>query len=239
MKRLGKWIGAGLGWTIGGPIGALLGFAVGSFVDASGGQSFQKQETQTTTGDFVVSLLVIIASAMKADRKVMRSELDFVRKYLVQAFGEEKAGEMLIMLRDILHKEIPFSEVTQQIRSRMDYASRLQLMHLVYGISLADGGIGKDEILQIDRIALQLGVHVNDATSLKNMFIPSISWAYKVLETDPGASDEEIRKSYRRLAMKNHPDKVSYLGEEVHRLAQEKFQKISEAYETIKRERGL
>jgi DnaJ like chaperone protein len=239
MTKFGKWIGAGLGWTIGGPIGAILGFAFGSFVDASNLERFANRNQDTTTGDFIISLLVVIAAVMKADQRVMKSELTFVRNYLTGAFGESESSEMLRMLRDILKQEIPLKDVTRQIRARMDYPSRLQLMHLIYGIALADGSIIEPEVIQLRQIAVDLGINDADISSLKSMFIQTTDWAYSILEVDKNAGNEEIKKSYRQLALKNHPDKVAYLGEEIRKKAQEKFQKINEAYEVIKKERGM
>jgi DnaJ like chaperone protein len=239
MRKFGKWIGAGLGWTIGGPIGAIIGFTFGSIVDASNLEKFDNPQLDTTTGDFIVCLLIVVAAIMKADKKVMQSELGFVKKYLVTTFGEEEASEMLKMLRNILKQEIRVNDVTTQIRSRMDYASRFQLMHLIFGIASADGIIVNLEILQLEQIALQIGIREADLSSLKNMFIQSTDQAYKILEIDRGATDEEVKKAYRKLALKNHPDKVAYLGDEIRKKAQEKFQKINEAYETIKKERGM
>jgi DnaJ like chaperone protein len=239
MKKFSKWIGAGLGWTIGGPIGAVVGFAFGSIVDASNIEQFEKTRIDTTTGDFVVSLLVLIAAVMKADNKIVQSELVYVKQYLLKAFGEEEALEMLRILRDILKQDIPLKEVTSQIKGRMDYPSRLQLIHLIYGIAQADGSINKSEMTVIEQIAFDLGISSADITSVKNMYFRSADWAYSVLEIDSLASTEEIKKAYRQLALKNHPDKVAYLGEDIRKKAQEKFQKISEAYEAIKKEREM
>ena len=239
MRKFSKWIGAGLGWTIGGPIGALIGFAFGSLVDASNIEKFENTRIDTTTGDFVVSFLVLIAAVMKADRKVVQSELTFVKQYLVNAFGEEEALEMLRILRDILKQDIPLKEVTFQIKGRMDYPSRLELIHLIYGIAKADGAISDAEMSLIEKIAYDLGLSGADIISVKNMYFQSADWAYSILEIDSGATNEEIKKAYRQLAMKNHPDKVAYLGEEIRKKAQEKFQKINEAYEAIKKERKM
>jgi DnaJ like chaperone protein len=239
MKKFGKWIGAGLGWTIGGPIGAILGFAFGSFVDASDLEKYESSSHNTTTGDFVLSLLVIMAALMKADRKVMKSELTFVKNYLTRAFGEEETKEMLVIMRDLLKKDIPLKEVTYQIRNRMDYPSRLQLMHLLYGIAMSDGHVAESEIVMIEIVGNDLGMHPPDMDSLKNMFVASADKSYKILEVDRSATNDEIKKAYRQLALKNHPDKVAYLGEEIRIKAQEKFQKIQEAFETIKKERGF
>ena len=62
---------------------------------------------------------------------------------------------------------------------------------------------------------------------------------YEVLGLKKGASDDEIKKAFRKLAMKYHPDRVSTLGEDVQKAAAEKFRQVKEAYETIKKERGL
>jgi DnaJ like chaperone protein len=220
MRKFSKWIGAGLGWTIGGPIGALVGFAFGSLVDASNIDKFENTRIDTTTGDFVMSLLVLMAAVMKADRKVMQS-----KQYLVKAFGEEEALEMLRILRDILKQDIPLKEVTLQIKGRMDYPSRLQLIHLIYGIAQADGDISDAEMAVIEQIAYDLGLSGADINSVKNMYFQSADWAYSVLEIDSRASNEEIKKAY--------------LGEEIRKKAQEKFQKISEAYEAIRKERKM
>lgn len=239
MRKFGKWIGVGLGWTIGGPIGALLGFALGTFVDSSNLERFDRKQQDTTTGDFIVSLLVLIAAVMKADQRVMKSELTFVKNYLNQSFGEDETGEMLRILRSVLKQNIPLKDVTAQINSKMDYSSRLQLMHLIFGIALSDGSVLQSEVMQLEQIGIDLGISEADVNSLKGMFIKSTGWAYDVLEVSADASNEEIKKKYRQMALKNHPDKVAYLGEEIRKRSGEKFQKIYEAWEVIKEERGV
>lgn len=238
MGKFGKWIGAGLGWTFGGPLGAILGFALGSFIDSADVQVI-KGDRKTTTGDFIASLLVLVASIMKADGKVLRSELDYVKKYFVQAFGNESALEAMQMLKDILKQNIPVRDISVQIKQRMDYSSRLQLLHFLYGIANADGKIDQSEIQLIEQIAYYLGISSTDSGSIKNMFVKSTDSAYIILGVNRNATNEEIKKAYRGLAVKYHPDKVGYLGEDIKKKAKEKFQQINEAYETIKKERGM
>lgn len=238
MFRLGKWIGAGLGWTIGGPIGALLGFAFGSLIDAAKLEKYEKHES-TTTGDFVVSMLVLIAATMKADNKIVRAELNMVKTYLVRTFGETDAGEMLPLLRDLLKKDIPLEDVGSQIRHKMNYASRLELLYLIYGIISADGSIDVSEINIFNTIAYSIGISESDSHSIRSMYTPSGNWAYEVLGIKKDATPEQVKKAYRQLALKNHPDRVSYLGEEIRKKANEKFTKINEAYEAIKKEKNF
>jgi len=238
MAKYGKWIGGGLGWALFGPIGGILGFVLGSAFDQSSVRGATTPGT-TTRGDFAVSLLVLVAAVMKADGKVMKSELDYVQKYLVQNFGRGQTQEAMLMLRDILNQKIPLKDVTLQIKSRLDYSSRLQLIHFLFGISHADGKVHPEEVRVIRQIAIYLGISDKDLDSIQSMFYADVDAAYKILEIDSSATDDEVKKAYRRMANKYHPDKVSYLGEEFKKAAKEKFQKLNEAYENIKKERGI
>jgi DnaJ like chaperone protein len=243
MAKFGKWIGGGLGWVMGGPIGGLLGFLVGSMVDSTTIHTSTYPpgpgSVRTTPGDFGVSLLVLIAAVMKADGKVIRSELDYVKQFFVRQFGRQSAAEASIMLRDILKQDIPVRDVCVQISRNMDYSSRIQLIHILFNISLADGAVNSSEQQLIERISGYMGISSSDFISIKNMFVPETDSSYKILEIDPSATDEEVKKAYRRMAMKYHPDKVSHLGEEFKKTAHEKFSKVNQAYEKIKNERNI
>lgn len=245
MAKYGKWIGGGLGWAFGGPIGAILGFVFGSMFDnmQKGDYEvkegpFQQTRQRTRPGDFSMSLLVLTAAIMKADNKIRRSELDYVKEFLVKQFGKEQANEQLQVLRDILKQDVPVDDVTRQIRANMDYSSRHQLMHFLFGIAAADGEVVDREISILQTISSGMGLTSQDFNSIKAMFVEDTDSAYKVLDVDPNASMDEIKKAYRKMAVKYHPDKVSHLGEDVKKNAKEKFQKINAAYEKIKKQRG-
>ena len=112
-------------------------------------------------------------------------------------------------------------------------------MHFLYGIAKADGYIDSAEQMLIDRIAYLIGISQSDMISIKSMFSDDIESAYKVLEIEEASLNEEVKKAYRKMAVKYHPDKVSHLGVDFQQSANEKFQKINEAYEKIKKERNL
>lgn len=239
MAKFTKWIAGGLGWAFLGPIGGILGFVLGSLVDESGSQEARSGYSMTTTGSFSVSLLVLVAAVMKADNRVMRSELNYVKRFFIENFGEESAAEAVKMLRDLIKQNIPINEVCQQIKQNMDYSSRLQLLHFLYGIANADGQIHESELSIIQRIANGMGIGSKDRNSIQSMFIEDTDYAYKILEIEPSASDEEVKKAYRKMANKYHPDKVSHLGEDFQKVAHQKFRKVNDAYEKIKKERNI
>jgi len=235
----GKWIGGGLGWAFGGPIGAIIGYGLGSLLDGASGGIKQLPQGQTGGGDFAMSLLVLSAAVMKADGKILKSELDYVKRFLSSQFGNETANEQLISLREILKQDIPVRDVCFQIRNSMDYASKLQLMHFLWGIAQADGHIDSSEQNLMEQIGVNLGIGPADADSIKAMFVQSTDDAYKILEISQSASDDEVKKAFRKMAVKYHPDKVSHLGDDYKKAAEEKILKVNEAYDKIKKERGF
>ena len=236
--KYGRWIGGGLGWAFGGPIGAIIGFAIGSmFSNAS--ESEQYIGTTSQQRDFNVSLLVLSAAVMKADGSVKKSELDYVKRFFLTNFGQERAEKYILMLREILKQDIQVYEVSQQVGRFMDYSSKLQLLHYLFGIASADGNTHETEIDVISVISKYMGISSSDFQSIKAMFVQDVDSAYKILGVDMNATDDEIKKAYREMAKKYHPDKVAYLGEDVRKSAEQKLQEVNEAYDKIRKQRGF
>lgn len=245
---LGKWLMGAFGWAMFGPIGGIVAFLIGSGLEntrifvsdsSTGDGSFNFYSSTEQRNSFMISLLVLSAAVMKADGKVMRSELDYVKKFLRDNFGEEGAANALNVLKELLQKDYELSEVCIQIRQFTNISQRLQLFHYLAGIAKSDGVVSNAELDVLKRISQFMGISNADADSVLGMFGTSIEDAYKVLEITPEATDDEVRKAYRKMAMKHHPDKVESLGEDVRKAAEEKFNKIHEAYDQIKKERGI
>ena len=243
MAKFGKWIGGGLGFTVGGPIGALLGFAIGSVIDKTldtdNVNDKVRRPYQSTPNDFGASLLVLVAAVMKADGKVLKSELEFVRRFFNKQFGSEKTKQHMLVLRELLKKDIPLQEVCLQIKTYTMYPARLQLMHLLFGIAAVDNHVDQSELIVIQQIASNLGIRQADFNSIKAMFVKEVNGDYKILEIDKTATNDEVKKAYRKMAVKYHPDKVSHMGEEYKESAKQKFQKMKDAYDNIKKQRGM
>lgn len=251
-----KWIGAGLGWSFGGPIGAIIGLVIGTIVDSVAGsgtpllgdwQSKQKGQPtygrqtqarpQTQSGDFEVSLLILASVVIKADGHQDQRELDFVRQHFVNMYGQERANHAFKLFKGINQQEIPVREVCMQIQRMMDHASRLQLLHFLFGIARADGMVIDSEVSQIRSISGYLGISSRDFESIKAMFYDSSDNAYKILEITKEATADEIKSAYRKMAKKYHPDRVIHLGKEHQKGALDKFRQVQEAYEKLQKER--
>ena len=232
----GKWVGGGLGWAFGGPLGAILGFVFGKMYDdmSKGKYEYGRQPGS----DFTLSLVVLTAAVMKADGKVLRSELDYVKKFFYANFGNE-APKLIKLLGEVLKQDVDIKQISLQIGAHLDNAAKLQLLHYLFGIAAADGKVDKTENEKIKEIANYMGISPSDFKSIEAMFYKDTEAAYRVLQISPDATDTEVKNAYREMAKKYHPDRVANLGEEVRKAAEQKFQKVNEAYETIKKERGM
>jgi len=245
MASFTKWLGAGLGWTFGGPIGGILGFVFGSFVDGFSEKDildYQKQSNTGTTssGDFEVSLLVLAALVIKADGKANQSELQFVRNTFTSMYGEKRANHAFKLFKGIIsNNNISTRQVCMQINQHMNHASRLQLLHFLFGVAKADGTVTEVEMRKINTIAGYLHINHYDFNSIKAMFYNEVNSAYKILRIEKSASDTEVKKAYRKMVKKYHPDKLRGLGVEHIKGGEDKFRQVQKAYEQIQKERGL
>jgi len=237
-----KWIGASLGWTVGGPIGAIVGLALASIIDGVSGNvtksPYGRDNTErrggTSSGDFELSLLVLASVVIKADNHQDQRELDFVRRQFSKMYGNVRANNAFKLFKNINKQQVSTRQVCLQIRKMMDHPSRLQLLHFLFGIAQADNVIVESEIKEIHKISQYLGISKKDFDSIKAMFYTDHENPYRVLEISRSASVADIKSAYRKMAKKYHPDRVLHLGEEHQKGAEEKFRQVQEAYELIK-----
>ncbi|MDE0916730.1 MAG: TerB family tellurite resistance protein [Flavobacteriales bacterium] len=238
MSGYGKWVGGAIGWALGGYIGGILGYQVGKFF-SSGVQIGERNQGGTRSGDFAMSLVVLSAAVMNADGKVLKSELNFVKKFLKMNFGEVQADQLILLLKEALKQEVDVRGVADQIRMNMDHPKRMLLLQYLYGIANADGHVDKRELELIRLIARHLGISLKDVASIEEPFQAGTLNPYKVLEITETATDAEVKKAYRKLAIKFHPDKIGDLGDGPRKLAKERFLQVQGAYEQIKKSRGF
>lgn len=258
----GKWIGGFLGFMAGGPLGALAGFALGALFDnntttsGNGGEgSFYGQPEDTNyaghRNSFLFSMLVMASYIIRADGRIMHSEMEYVRQFLRRNFGEQAVSEGQQILLNLFEERKRMDaqnpnafrntihECGAQIAANLSYEERLQLLSFLANIAKSDGHISPEEIDALKEVAVYMGLSAQEAESMLNLGGNSLDEAYKVLEISPNATDQEVRAAYRRLALKHHPDRVATLGEDVKKAAEEKFQEINNAKERIYKARGM
>ena len=229
-----KILWGGLGWVLGGPIGAIVGYSLagitGQSMNSYGSSYQRRQYPQTQPGDFIVCLLVLFGAVMKADNKMLKSELNFVKNFLSKQFSQNEVRNFMILFKDIIKQDYPLRDVCKQIVRSMDHPSRLESVsytHLTAADDMQCVDLGGRRIIK------------NDFNSIKAMFVHDTLSDYNILEIDPNSTDDEVKKAYRKMAIKYHPDKVSHLGDELKNIAEEKFKSVNDAYQSIKKERKI
>ncbi|MGB0274385.1 MAG: TerB family tellurite resistance protein [Flavobacteriaceae bacterium] len=237
-----RWLLAFIGYMVFRFPGALLGFFLGTLLEAgSRGQirtSFQT--TRVSAQEFELRLLALASMVIKADGKTTQSELDYVRAQFVQFFGKDRANEIFRIYNAEFKKSgVTAMEIGQFLVTRTRYEARLQMLDFLFRIAKADGKVSPVEVEKLSEIAGYMRISAADFNSIKAMFVAQTDSAYTILEVSKTSTDAEIKKAYRDLVKKHHPDRVRNLGPAAEKAAKEKFQRIQQAYEAIKNERGF
>lgn len=273
---LGKWIGSALGWILSGGnvLGAIAGYCIGSLLsDATStaerengfnenGNTFRNDYSDTQfnqrpfeedRNSFLFSMLVLSSYIIKADGKIMHSEMNCVRNFLRNNFGEQavQQGEDILLKLFEMQKQQGATTFKETIRKscveisfHMNIGQRLQLLDYLIIIAKVDGIVSPEEVYALKEVATYLGLSAQDVDSMLNMEASSnqqigLDEAYKILGISPNATNDEVKAAYRKMALKHHPDRVSTLGDDIREAAEKKFQEINNAKERIYKARGL
>lgn len=266
----GKWIGGVLGWIAGGPLGALAGLVIGALFDhglnsvnnAGNAGTFtqedtgygnangygQQQEYEGRRNSFLFSLLVLASYIIRADGRVMHSEMELMRRFLRSNFGEPAVGQGEQILRNLFNEQKrqgygvfqnTVADCCAQIAANMSYSERLQLLNFLAMIAKADGQVADEEIQALRNCSSWLGMREGTINSMLNLDEDSLSAAYQVLGVSPSATDDEVRAAYKRLVRENHTDHYEKLGGDILKAAERKMQEINAAKDKVYKARGM
>ena len=234
----GKWIAGALGWAFLGPIGGILAFYFASRAEEASEAQGEEAILQGQRNSFLISLLVLSAAVIKADGRTTPQEMARLREFFTRNFGVQAGIESEQIVKELLRNDYDLYQVCGQIKSNMEYSQVLQLYHFLVSLGQCDG-LTQSEIDVLELIAIYIGISKADYDSIYAMFYPNKQSNYKILEIEPNATNEEVKKAYRKMAIKYHPDKVATLGEDVQKAAEEKFKAVNQAYEAICKEQGI
>ena len=233
---INKWIGIGAGWFLAGPIGAIIGYYIG--------KNFFNGRNDNAKA-YEISLLILSSLVIKSDGRVVKLELDYVKRFFVNTFGVQKANKYFEIFNKLNKQSLnsQLRPICKQLNSYVNHASRLQIIHFLFGVSASDSEIHPREVDLINKIAGYLNINQYDFESIKSMFLKTDSnnsldkW-YSILEIKNSASDAEIKKAHRKMVSKYHPDKLQGVSSDIVKLAEEKFLLVQQAYENIMKSRA-
>lgn len=197
------------------------------------------------------NLLILASKVIKANGAVNKTEQEFVRKHFINNYGKRKANKAFLQLKKITLDKTSIKDTCKKVHDFLTYQERFDFVKFLFGIAYSDGNVTKDEELEIRKIASHLFLRKKDYEYLRSNFFKSgrkssttnyqqaYNYDYETIGVSKSATDIEIKKAYRALVKKYHPDKLVNVTQEDFKVAKEKFQKIQEAYNKIKNERGF
>ena len=231
-----KWVAAIIGYSFLRFPGAVLGFLVGSFFEFLSKNTIQIKTTAygIRPETFQLNLLALSALIIKADGKIQKKELDFVRSFFIGQYGKERADSIFRTFNTQIKKETQhLDQLTRVFVQQTSYETRLQILHFLFGIANADGNVSDSELKKLSQIASGMRLRLPDFESIKAMFVKNTDNAYRILEIEAGASEEHIKTAYRKMVKKYHPDKLRGQDPAMVKGAEEKFREVQKAYETL------
>jgi len=252
------FIGALLGLLVGGIrgllIGALLGFAASVALRRGivGG-------LRVVQSELIESTFAIMGAVCKADRVVTRDEIDAVERIfaMLRLQGESREQAKAAFNRgkqagfDLDAAVDRFARVSRGRAPLVQLFLQLQCMAIA-----ADGRVHPAEHAMLVRIARRLGLSEHDVAQLEALLrsasagpstrgaVPPqdrLTDAYAALGVSPDAAPDDIKRAYRRLISRNHPDKLAARGlpESMRAVAEERSREINAAYDLIKSARKM
>ena len=231
-----KWFAAIIGYSFLRFPGAILGFIIGGFIEFVSKNSVKIQTSAYAIRPetFQLNLLALSALIIKADGKVQQKELDFVRSFFIGQYGRERADSIFKTFNTEIKKETQhLDQLTLVFVQQTSYETRLQILHFLFGIANADGHISLVELKKLSQVATGMQLRLPDFESIKAMFVKNTDNAYKILEVETNANSDEIKRAYRNMVKKYHPDKLRGQDPAMIKGAEEKFREVQKAYETL------
>ncbi len=247
-------IGGTIGFALGGPIGAVAGAAFGhTFVDKKEDiyLSSRPSAQQTLSSNeeaqlvFFTAAFSMLAKISKADGNVSENEISTVESFMkrelqLDMHGQETAKNIF---RHAINSNESFDAFAMQFYSVFRTQPNIieLMMDVMLRVSTSDGDISIEEEQMLLSATRIFNYSNADYTRLKSKYVKETNKFYAILKCDETSSNDEIKKQYRKLVTEYHPDKIEAKGlpEEFVKFANDKFKEIQEAYDNIKKERGI
>lgn len=211
--------------------------------EAAGHRSAEATAASAPAADeFTICVCVLIAGVMKSDGVLAPEQIELVSRRLKDNFHFDDAGarQMMAFIQELAQGNWSVEEFALRAKRHLRMPARRNLLYFLLEIAFANGQYVFAEQQVVHAIAAIFGLRDGEVAAMEaSLNRTANDWAYRVLQLPRDASDGEVKKAYRRLAMMHHPDKVAGQGDAAEAAATRKFQAINAAYEEIKRERNF
>ncbi len=244
MGLMGGIFGGSIGFALGGPIGGMLGAVIGHKLGEGAGSKIADAKQQAQAA-FFVTTFSMLAKLAKADGQVSQDEIAMVSRFMRDELGLSSDDQQIAqkIFNEAKDSDDSFEDYARQFAQIFGADPRMRgvMLDLLTRLAAADGHVHPAEEEMLRSAAHIFGLSGHDFEDMVASRGKDSRHNYATLGLPVDASEDEIKSKYRRLVTEYHPDKVIAKGlpEEFVELAETKFREIQEAYEAIKKERGM
>jgi DnaJ like chaperone protein len=250
MGWLGKIVGGTIGFALGGPLGAIAGAALGHTFDANHEPYYRDarrrlshhEQSQMT---FFVATFSMLAKLAKVDGHISPEEIQTIEDFMARDLNLNPESRRFAaqVFETAIESPMSFQDFAGQFYRHFQQQPQLLdlMIDVLFRLSVADGHLSTSEESLIRSAAAIFNFGERKYNELKSRYAPDSERYYAILETDSRATNEEIKKQYRKLVKEYHPDRIAAKGlpEEFTKFANDKFREIQQAYDAVKQERGI
>lgn len=232
-----------MGFLRGGPLGAVVGGTIEHFL----GKKFQKKLQDSLPGivhrgEFVSCLVVILTRVGVESGPLSQKKVGVIHKFFTKNLGYDSVDLQHLdrLMEKVQSKKPDIVQFVEGYKKSCRGNYNLLLLALCYQVSLVENILSDETQSVIKNIGLVLGVsyekhnEVREKCSLHPLKTP-----YHILEISSNASNDEVKKAYRKMASQHHPDRVSSEDEEKIQHAHTRFLEIQSAYQELEKVRKI
>lgn len=250
MGWLGKVIGGTIGFAMGGPLGAIAGAVFGHAFDSSGEGYLPQGTGNLSDGEesqmaFFLGAFSMLAKLAQADGRVSEEEMRSIDHFMVHDLSLDNRSRAVAIniFNAALQSPGTFQEFAQQFYDRFRFQPQLLdlMIDIMLRVSIADGVMSGSEEKLIQSAVRTFNFSDSQYSAVRSRYVSDVDKYYALLGCSRDDADDHIKRQYRKLVQEYHPDKIASKGlpEEFTKLAEEKFREIQQAYEAVKKERGI
>ncbi|MDF1563025.1 MAG: TerB family tellurite resistance protein [Deltaproteobacteria bacterium] len=260
----GKVTGAAVGMAVGGPVGALVGLAVGHALDhftkpedvdellrqerqerqqrapLPAGESASDREARL---QFTTHLVALFAAVAQADGNVRREEVRTIRSFFSDRLhiSGKDLEFVRLLLKKALRDPVDVEAAARTYKAASTGADRMLFVQALYEMVCDRGEPNPAQQKMINQIVVALDLSEADHHTIRSIYfsVPGLDEDYALLGLPEGCGDDDLKRAFRTLAAKHHPDKVTHLGTDAVAMAGKRFAEIKGAYDRIRAARGL
>jgi DnaJ like chaperone protein len=207
-----------------------------------------EQSQSESHNRFVWLLVQILMHIARIDGEVTRDEVQTIQRFFQYNlhYSQTKMLWVKELIKEATSSTVTLDSLLLEFKNTFAYEPRLILLELVYQVLYTKTTVPEEELKVARNIANFLDISSYDQRTIEAKYkyrshqtstraATSAAQYYAVLGLEQDATDEEVKKAYRKLSMKYHPDKVRHLGDEFQKVAEEKMKEINAAYDHFKK----